>query len=400
MLQQSIGTYTGESVIGKGNIISKSFPKKQLLACRSPHITMGNIYLPNNTENHLVTRYINLTDNIVVINSIGENILQRANSMDFDSDQMMIVDNEIMFQSALKNYEKFLVPTTDIEPVTKKDKYTKKNLATLDYNTSENLIGEIVNLSQVLNSKLWHEMNKEEPNQQYIDKLYKDVCQLSIMSGLEIDKAKKTLVVDNKAELDKIRKKYKGKDKKIGYPMFFKELSKKGKYNAKRTYIYYNTTLDMIGKEIASLRMKVENDEKELVSILRKPSIKSRDIDTEAIKSILEICKERQKEDNKLGLEKDKIGKSEFNRRRKQNIENFVDDIEDYKKVNQATLYTLLASEEANKYIDYILQGLLEVKSPTLKKMVKSDEKTPTLIESKDGEIEIYGINHTKTEVG
>ena len=400
MLQQSIGTYTGESVIGKGNIISKSFPKKQLLACRSPHITMGNIYLPNNTENHLVTRYINLTDNIVVINSIGENILQRANSMDFDSDQMMIVDNEIMFQSALKNYEKFLVPTTDIEPVTKKDKYTKKNLATLDYNTSENLIGEIVNLSQVLNSKLWHEMNKEEPNQKYIDKLYKDVCQLSIMSGLEIDKAKKTLVVDNKAELDKIRKKYKGKDKKIGYPMFFKELSKKGKYNAKRTYIYYNTTLDMIGKEIASVRMKVENDEKELVSILRKPSIKSRDIDTEAIKSILEFCKERQKEDNKLGLEKDKIGKSEFNRRRKQNIENFVDDIEDYKKVNQATLYTLLASEEANKYIDYILQGLLEVKSPTLKKMVKSDEKTPTLIESKDGEIEIYGINHTKTEVG
>ena len=41
----------------------------------------------------------------------------------------------------------------------------------------------------------------------------------------------------------------------------------------------------------------------------------------------------------------------------------------------------------------------MEVKSPTLKKMVKSDEKTPTLIESKDGEIEIYGINHTKIEV-
>ena len=33
-------------------------------------------------------------------------------------------------------------------------------------------------------------------------------------------------------------------------------------------------TLDMIGKEIESVRMKVENDEKELVSILRKPSSK------------------------------------------------------------------------------------------------------------------------------
>lgn len=75
----------------------------------------------------------------------------------------------------------------------------------MDYESSENLIGQIVNLSQVLNSKLWHEMNKEEPNQSYIDRLYKDVCQLSIMSGLEIDKAKKTLIVDNKNELKEIR---------------------------------------------------------------------------------------------------------------------------------------------------------------------------------------------------
>lgn len=125
MLQESIGKYEPETtIVGKGNIISTAFPQKQLLACRSPHITIGNIYLPQNTENHLVTTYINMTDNIIVINSVGENVLQRANSMDFDSDQMMIVDNDIMIDAAVKNYDKFLVPTTDIEPDPKEEEYT------------------------------------------------------------------------------------------------------------------------------------------------------------------------------------------------------------------------------------------------------------------------------------
>lgn len=181
MLQEAIGTYEPEtSVVGKGNIISKAFGKKQLLACRSPHICAGNIYLPTNTENKLVTDYINLTDNIVVINSVGENVLQKCGGMDMDSDQIMIVDNEIMIEAAKRNYDKFLVPTTDIEPAPLDQDYTGKNLATLDYKTSENLIGEIVNLSQVLNSILWNEMNKKKPNQKAIKELYKDICQLTV----------------------------------------------------------------------------------------------------------------------------------------------------------------------------------------------------------------------------
>lgn len=400
MLQESIGKYEPETtIVGKGNIISTAFPQKQLLACRSPHITMGNIYLPHNTENHLVTTYINMTDNIMVINSVGENVLQRANSMDFDSDQMMIVDNDIMIDAAVKNYDKFLVPTTDIEPDPKEEEYTAKNLAKLDYESSENLIGQIVNLSQVLNSKLWHEMNKEEPNQSYIDRLYKDVCQLSIMSGLEIDKAKKTLIVDNKNELKEIRERYKSKeDGKIGYPMFFKELGKKGNYDSKKTYIFYNTTLDMIGDEIAYKTMTVEGTEKALHKILRKPDIKSRDVDKDKIKAVLELCKQRAKDDKKLGVEKTQLGKSEYNRMRKQTIENFLEDLAEI-KMNQATLYTLLTSKDAEKYEDYILQGLLELKSSTLKKLVKTDDTTPTLVEDAAGDIEIYGIKHKKSEV-
>lgn len=410
MLQESIGKYEPETtIVGKGNIISTAFPQKQLLACRSPHITMGNIYLPHNTENQMVTTYINMTDNIMVINSVGENVLQRANSMDFDSDQMMIVDNDIMIDAAVKNYDKFLVPTTDIEPVTKEEEYTPKNLAKLDYESSENLIGQIVNLSQVLNSKLWDEMNSDKPDENTIKQLYKDVCQLSIMSGLEIDKAKKTLPVDNKDELKDIRERYKeeceiiknGKIvivKKILYPNFFKELGKKGNYDSKKVYVKYATTLDMIGDEIAYKTMTVEGTDKALHKILRKPDIKSRDVDKDKIKAVLELCKQRAKDDKKLGVEKTQLGKSEYNRMRKQTIENFLEDLAEI-KMNQATLYTLLTSKDAEEYEDYILQGLLELKSSTLKKLVKTDDTTPTLVEDAAGDIEIYGIKHKKSEV-
>lgn len=210
MLQAAIGTYIPETtVVGVGNIISTAFEKKQLLACRSPHVCAGNIYLPVNTENELVSKYVNLTDNIVVINSVQENTLQKCSGMDMDSDQIMLVDNDIMLDAARKNYERFLVPTTDIKPATKEQEYTGENLSKLDYDTSENLIGEIVNLSQVLNSIYWDKLNSEESDERELKEIYKDICQLSIMSGLEIDKAKKTLIVDNKTELEAIRKKYK-----------------------------------------------------------------------------------------------------------------------------------------------------------------------------------------------
>ena len=78
MLQQSIGKFEGKSQIGIGNIHSTRFEyNKTLLASRSPHVTIGNIWLPYNTENKLIDCYLNLTNEIVCINSIGENVLQR-----------------------------------------------------------------------------------------------------------------------------------------------------------------------------------------------------------------------------------------------------------------------------------------------------------------------------------
>lgn len=69
--------------------------------------------------------------------------------------------------------------------------------------------------------------------------LYKDVCKLAVLSGLEIDKAKRAYDnVNVGKELSALRKKY-----NCPAPVFFKEIDDSKKENE---YRFYNTTMDFI----------------------------------------------------------------------------------------------------------------------------------------------------------
>lgn len=83
LLQQSIGKFNGESTLGVGNIHTKNFKYgERLLGCRSPHTSSGNVLLAMNVEDDQIDKYFNFTTEIVAINSIGENILQRLSGAD------------------------------------------------------------------------------------------------------------------------------------------------------------------------------------------------------------------------------------------------------------------------------------------------------------------------------
>lgn len=83
MLQQAIGTFHGESQLGIGNIHSKRFAYGQtLLGTRSPHVSAGNIWLPYNVEDDDIDKYFNFTEEILPLNAIGENVLQRLSGAD------------------------------------------------------------------------------------------------------------------------------------------------------------------------------------------------------------------------------------------------------------------------------------------------------------------------------
>lgn len=177
----------------------------KLLGCRSPHVTIGNLWLPTNIECKVLDKYFNLSPEIVCINSINNNVLERLSGSDFDSDQLLLTNTELLIDAVQKNYNRFLVPTSKVEAEKVLRNNTPKEKCDLDVKTSKNLIGDIINTSQILNSRLWDMVNSDS-NETDIQELYTIICQLDVMSCIEIDKAKKEFTINNQLELNEIKK--------------------------------------------------------------------------------------------------------------------------------------------------------------------------------------------------
>ena len=83
MLQSAIGTFDGSTSIPNGHICSTRFNNgEKILGSRSPHVTVGNILLTTNIYIEEISKYFNFTKEIVAINSILENILNRLSGAD------------------------------------------------------------------------------------------------------------------------------------------------------------------------------------------------------------------------------------------------------------------------------------------------------------------------------
>lgn len=228
----------GEEIISElhsGQTYCKRFADKTKLLCaRSPHITMGNLYSAENNMQGEIWNYFDLGENIVCVNAIEENIQQRLNGCDYDSDTMLLTDDKLLVETAEKYKDLFKVPVCKIETVKKEN----QTLPELDHDTSNNKIGEIVNLSQKLNSLIWDKIHKGE-SEEKIKEIYGDVCKLAVLSGLEIDKAKHAYDILNVGkELIALRKKY---DKPS--PVFFQEIDES---NKEKQYIFYDTAMDYV----------------------------------------------------------------------------------------------------------------------------------------------------------
>ncbi len=259
MLQQAIGEFRGYGVIEPGCIHSTKFNYgATILASRSPHITMGNIYLARNVANEQIDRYFNLTNEIVYINAIDENIQQRLNGCDYDSDSILLTDNEILIDAAQKNYRLFKVPTCFVESQKTNRYYNDEHKADLDVKTSVNKIGEIVNLSQQLNSLFWEHINEGHTFGE-CEELYNDICKLAVLSGIEIDKAKREYVINSANEIERLKSKYKLiQDDKQVKPMFFKMITLENGFELsdKVHYRYFATTMDYLQQIIAKTNFR------------------------------------------------------------------------------------------------------------------------------------------------
>ena len=204
----------------------------KLLCARSPHITMGNLYCVENVLGGGIWDYFDLGD-IVCVNAIEENIQQRLNGCDYDSDTMLITDDALLVNAAERYNGFFKVPVCNIKAGGK----TEQTLSALDHDTSVNKIGEIVNLSQKLNSILWDELHKSAEKGKILS-IYEDICKLAVLSGLEIDKAKRSFEnISVSKELTMLRKKYQRPS-----PNFFAEIDE----SRSKQHAFYHTAMDYL----------------------------------------------------------------------------------------------------------------------------------------------------------
>lgn len=254
MLKATIGAFNGTSEIKIGHAHTRRFRTGvELLGCRSPHVCAGNVWVFKNEINPLIEHYFNLSREIICVNSIGENLLERLSGADFDSDTALITDNPVLLAAAKRHYEHFPVPTKKVSAKKITRLYTPESLCDMDIATSVNKIGEIINLSQELNTIMWDTLSKGKSIDDILP-LYCDIAQLDVMSNIEIDSAKKEYPVNNTLELSEMKKKYIRVDKngKRIMPNFFMPVArKKGYYNPeKKSYISHNTTMDYLQRAI------------------------------------------------------------------------------------------------------------------------------------------------------
>lgn len=442
MFKQAIGTFDGTSIIEPETVHSIRFDDGvELLGCRSPHVTMGNILLTKNVLRDEITRYMNPTKEIVYLNSINENVLERLSGADFDSDTMLLTDNQILIRAAKRNYTNFPVPTKLVEGAAHKRKYTNAEKADLDIKTSVNKIGEIINLSQELNSILWDKLHNGATIESVMG-LYCDIAQLDVMSNLEIDSAKRENPADNTFELQCLKKKYDVRDKKNRHvrPMFFKyidgykgyrddyyvyrddefikrrkcvltsfkevqEIKRKDKSvhveRGRMSYQKYATSMDYLESCINKFKMP-RKDHLPLNTILVTDENK---IDGEYSKKdekrIIELIETTR--NNTAG-----IWGSELlsNREKRELTEEYrtkqIAEIQNI-KVSDLTIYSILMKMEAEyksiaRYLFFFLmdKSNYEMRSHVINVIVDSYEQVSELVECDDGEIKIFGYSFRK----
>lgn len=216
MLLHSIGRYQDntEPLHQKREVWCPAYKDGTLLSgFRNPLICAGNIVALKNVGKGEFSRYFNLTDNIIVVDATSDDLQTRNNSMDYDSDSMLISNHYILHEKAVICEKDFPTPMPDIHPDNNDYHYNEDDMAKVDYLISNNLIGKIVNLSCELNAIYWNEYWKHNKDEKLLKLIYKHISKLSAMSMLEIDKAKRLINVQMEDELTMTRNlKYKGKE--------------------------------------------------------------------------------------------------------------------------------------------------------------------------------------------
>ncbi|WP_025726768.1 hypothetical protein [Heyndrickxia ginsengihumi] len=247
-------TIDGVEVLKRNEVYTTLFGEEgfgeEFTICRNPHTSASNIWIGKCTYNEEIEKYFKLSPNVIVINTIKENVMNRLSGCDMDSDAVAVFLNENLLKLAQKCYGKYNVCVNGLEadktPYILSNNGAAKLDHTLGRSTTE--IGSIVNQGQLCNSLYWNYFN----NGKVREDIYKQTDILTILSMCSIDNAKRKYKIKISSELRKIQKyigeiieeEFDGKK-----PNFFQYIDKKENVE----FTHYNTPMDFMYDILSNL---------------------------------------------------------------------------------------------------------------------------------------------------
>ncbi|MBY0094922.1 hypothetical protein H7S74_30315 [Priestia aryabhattai] len=286
-----------ELTLQDNQIYTKLFPvDKEYVGFRNPHTAPSNVFVGLNKEVEEIDTYFELTKNIICVNSVKHNILNKLSGADFDSDTLIFVDfDEHILKMAKQLNEDFLVCVNDIDCEPKPYFLDKKNesMAKVDntLSVSQKVIGKTVNTAQLYMSKYW-DRKRNNGHQKELVELLKGVNILTVCSGIAIDMSKKLYKLNLEAEIkameNKLQLKLDTKDSKRKKPLFWKvngskDTSKKKdkkKEDVKKTddkkeekfskFVKYDTPMDYLYLVLEKLPQATKVDGVSFATLLTK----------------------------------------------------------------------------------------------------------------------------------
>lgn len=381
----------------KGNeIYNPMFQDGRELVCwRNPHTSQSNVLISVNRANDEIKKYMNLSNNIVIINALFHAIQPILSGSDQDGDTMAICDNKTLLEASKGCYEKYNVSINEVASSKNKYHTSYGSAAIIDNNLAKSSlwIGRVVNENQHVLSLYWHR-KASGATEKELKHLVEQIDKFTILSEISIDLAKKVTDIDVDDEIDHINRliRYQTDDKgHVQYPVFFKiiKLKKKTKKfiksddtkkkaKKKLNTIFHETTMDRVFLKLSKLAYAngLENigfDEflikHKKDSADREQSEKLQDITNQKLNKISEIMQGGyEKDERNLRLEHEAI----YFKKKIRNL-----------KVSKETMYVLLLEigKKGNRMGVTLLNTLYNHDKETFMNAFKMSKKATETLE-------------------
>lgn len=276
-LYHAIGVDEFEIGLKENEVYTTLHPfNREYVAFRNPHTSPSNVLVVKNTYNKFISKYFNLSNNIICVNAMKFEIQRILSGCDYDSDNLILFDNNILLKNANKCFKKYRVCVNGVD--TDKRQYTvnKNSMAKIDniLSDSQKNIGTVVNLGQIYMSKYWDLINNRKIGNE-LNILLEGIDIATVLSEIAIDSAKRMYDIKIDKQIRHLKKNDLIEKNK---PNFFKYVSK-NKNISKKTRLY-KCSVDYLNQILNNIhiaeRMNTINLEKTLKKGYDTHNIKAR----------------------------------------------------------------------------------------------------------------------------